>query len=257
MVQPHYKKAIVPCITINLSNLNRTSWPQKRGYVSARFRTLLESKKGYYFSKHEYKGSRHNFDFELGNSFELLEFDQSHSEYMQETQTLSLKKFKYDCSQDNSIHFTDCMNEFYAQQLHCYLPWAMKYGTLNPCQTAEELDRYRNLSNTIFNMTKEIEEKGCFKPNCMKTTWVNSANAYKLSKKGMSQLYITVPYTAKVVRREEILLADLSTFLVDLGSYLGFFLGASILSLTDMAVSQASRFQSLIVKCTDRLNKYI
>ena len=42
---------------------------------------------------------------------------------------------------------------------------------------------------------------------------------------------------AYTIQRKEILIADFSTFVVDCGSYLGLFLGASILSLTDTVLA--------------------
>ena len=48
---------------------------------------------------------------------------------------------------------------------------------------------------------------------------------------------VRMPLDAKVLQRQEVLLADFSTFVVDCGSYLGLFLGASILSLTDSALA--------------------
>ena len=42
---------------------------------------------------------------------------------------------------------------------------------------------------------------------------------------------------SKVLQRKEVLLADFGTFLADIGSYLGFFLGASILSLTELGLA--------------------
>ena len=43
--------------------------------------------------------------------------------------------------------------------------------------------------------------------------------------------------------KEEIKLADFSTFMADCGSYLGLFLGASILSLSEIGVTLAKRLK--------------
>ena len=51
-----------------------------------------------------------------------------------------------------------------------------------------------------------------------------------------------IPATAKVIQRKEIRLADYGTFIADMGSYLGLYLGASILSLTDMVHVCFKRF---------------
>ena len=46
-------------------------------------------------------------------------------------------------------------------------------------------------------MTSKILEKGCFKPNCMKTTWVKDGYHDQSKKSVQSQVYIAIPYTAK------------------------------------------------------------
>ena len=251
MIQPHYDRPIVPCITINLPKLNHP-WTKRQGHINARFRIYQSSQKGYYFTKHEYKQSRHNFDMEVSSSLEMLFKQISHSERMLQRQTKSIKKAKYDCYEENSMYFTECIDEFYAEQLQCYLPWTKpnQDWKIKSCQTAEDLDKYRNLADSITspNMTSKIKEKGCFKPNCMKTTWVKDGYHDQSKKSVQSQVYIAIPYTAKVIQRQEILLADFSTFLVDFGSYLGLFLGASALSLTDIAISQIWRFWKTITK---------
>ena len=53
---------------------------------------------------------------------------------------------------------------------------------------------------------------------------------------------------AYTIKRGEILLADFSTFVVDCGSYLGLFLGASILSITDSAVIYICKVKNTIYK---------
>ena len=52
-------------------------------------------------------------------------------------------------------------------------------------------------------------------------------------KKG-TLLWFGLPSNTYTIRRQEILLADFSTFVADCGSYLGLFLGASVLSITDI-----------------------
>ena len=77
-----------------------------------------------------------------------------------------------------------------------------------------------------------------FKPNCRQTTWVKNQYQYVSDKKdhGINDAWLFIPSTAKVIQRKEIKLADFGTFIADCGSYLGLFLGASVLSLTDWLV---------------------
>ena len=50
-------------------------------------------------------------------------------------------------------------------------------------------------------------------------------------------LYFLMSAMSKVIQRHEIRLADYSTFLADCGGYLGLFLGASLLSITDAIIA--------------------
>ena len=50
----------------------------------------------------------------------------------------------------------------------------------------------------------------------------------------------------KVLQRKEIRLADFSTFIADCGSYLGLFLGASILSLSDIGISLVKKVMKVL-----------
>ena len=122
--------------------------------------------------------------------------------------------------------------------------WDTLYHNYQPCQTSNQLEEFRNLSLTITSetMTQKINARGCFKPNCMKTTWVKNEYNENWQTQNETILYINLPSVMKVIQRKEIKLAGYSVLLADFGSYLGLFLGASVLSLTEMGAAYLLRF---------------
>ena len=198
---------------------------------------------GYFFIKHEKLQLPNNYALDF-NNVELLANEAGYVQYLQETQTTLVKRSKYDCYEDNSMYITDCINEFYAKQLKCNLPWATKMDPdLKQCESKDELEQFRKLSVdiTFSNNTEKIKEMGCFKLNCLQTTWTKNSNEEKYAMKNETKLRIIMTAMSKVIRRQEIRLADFSTFLADCGGYLGLFLGASLLSITDAIIAYARR----------------
>ena len=206
---------------------------------------------GCIFIKHEKLQLSNNYDLDL-NDVELLEKESGYAQFMQETQTNFVKRSKYDCYEDNSMYITDCINEFYAKQLKCNLPWATKMDPdLKKCESEDELKQFRKLSMDITfpNLTEKIKDMGCFKPNCLQTTWTKNSNEEKYAtRRNETQLWLSMNAMTKVIRRQEIRLADFSTFLADCGGYLGLFLGASLLSITDAIIAYARRSLRFVSK---------
>ena len=181
----------------------------------------------------------------MSTGFQTLELpNQMRAEFLVQTETLSLKKKRYDCFEDNSMNFKDCMDDFIGEQLNCSLPWAINTKVAYAvCKSKDDLDAFRNLS---LNMDTEeikakIEMKGCFKPNCKKTTWVKNQYSAKTGIEGSNseylRYYINIPSTMKILQKREVKIADFGTFVADFGGYLGLFLGASVLSLTDTIIA--------------------
>ena len=198
---------------------------------------------GCIFIKHEKLQLSNNYDLDL-NDVELLEKESGYAQFMQETQTNFVKRSKYDCYEDNSMYITDCINEFYAEQLKCNLPWATKMDPdLKKCESEDELKQFRKLSMDITfpNLTEKIKDMGCFKPNCLQTTWTKKSNEERWELENGTGFMFTITEKTKAIRREEIRLADYSTFLADCGGYLGLFLGASLLSITDAIIAYTRR----------------
>merc|ERR1711963_848380 len=80
---------------------------------------------------------------------------------------------------------------------------------------------YRDISTT--KMTEEIEKKGCFLPNCKRTSWKKAyVDTFEYNNlDNATRLWIGLPSNTYTIQRQEILLADFSTFVADCGSYLG------------------------------------
>ena len=205
---------------------------------------------GYLVIKHEKLQLPNNYALDF-NNVELLANEAGYVQFMKETQTTSVKRSKYDCYEDDSMYITDCINEFYAKQLKCNLPWATKMDPdLKQCESKDELEQFRKLSVdiTFSNNTEKIKEMGCFKLNCLQTTWTKNSNEEKYAMKNVTKLRIIMTAMSKVIRRQEIRLADFSTFLADCGGYLGLFLGASLLSITDAIIAYARRSLRFVSK---------
>ena len=86
----------------------------------------FEESDGFYYERHEEGNSKQNYDFDETYGFEfsmLTNHKGSLEAIAAETVTISLKKFNYDCNEDNSMKMNDCINDFYAEQLGCQLPW--------------------------------------------------------------------------------------------------------------------------------------
>ena len=73
---------------------------------------------GYYFIRHEKLQLSNNYALDLNNA-KVFQNDGGYGQKIQETQTTFIKRSKYDCYEDNSMYFTNCINEFYAKQLKC------------------------------------------------------------------------------------------------------------------------------------------
>ena len=200
--------------------------------------TISDNVDWIYLTKHEYQQSQHNYQLDQSEGFEILSPDSYHIALLAQTETIHLKKGRYECCEDNSMNLKSCLDNFIAEQLKCYLPWTKSESQFVKCQTKEDLNAFRNLSfyMTSTEVTKLISRKGCFKPNCRVSKWTQNI-IEKGEDKTHTSVYFTIPSDTKVLQRNEVLLADLQTFVVDCGSYLGLFLGASVLSLTELGHS--------------------
>ena len=241
LLQHQFRNAFIPCVTMNIPSI-----PEMliQGTLN-----LQVSVKDYnpstnlYFTKHEYKQLRHSYQIDQSVSYQLLQKNEGHTEYLIQTESIHLKMSRYDCFEDNSMYFKECIEDFIAQEIGCHLPWTRTNGKAKVCKNQAELEAFRHLSSSmISHQTKEkIAQKGCFKPNCKQTTWIKNQFIERWERQNETFLLIIIPPSAKVLQRKEVLLADGSTFVADCGSYLGLFLGASVLTLADLFITFIKR----------------
>ena len=236
IMQPQAFNPIIPCLTINVPP-NLKSPEQGINYIRVK---INDNQDNLYLTKHGYHQSQENYHIDQSVSFEILKPDLGHIEYLIQTETSLLNKVRHDCLEDNSMYLKVCLDDFIADQLSCSLPWTSRQVSgSRQCQSEVDLQAFRNLS---FHMTSKkikdlIAKKGCFKPNCKTSTWTKNQYIETWPLDGYTEFYIMITPDSKVLQRKEVLLADFGTFLADIGSYLGFFLGASILSLTELGLS--------------------
>ena len=205
---------------------------------------------GHYVEKHEPGQSLLNYNFDFLQNFEIYWQSNGYTEVPTSIETVSIKKSTYDCYEDNSMKMNDCINEYIAEQMNCYLPWAKQHSEMNLelCSGPEKLELFRNISFHITSSKYKsgIREKGCLKPNCVKKKWTKVYHEVWPAWGNNTVIIQAVPDTATTLRRKEIRLADFSTFMADCGSYLGLFLGASILSLSDIGITLVKKVHKIM-----------
>ena len=182
---------------------------------------------------------------------EILHKNKGYTDFSTTIDTVTLKKKGYDCYEDNSMNMKECIDEYIAEEMECNLPWAKQHSTkeLDVCSGAEKLSLFRNISFYITNVEfkNRIKKKGCFKPNCLKRKWQKSYwEMFDSWMENKTLILQGLPESATTILRKEMRLADFSTFVADCGSYLGLFLGASILSLSDIGISLVKKLIKLM-----------
>ena len=196
-----------------------------------------------HIEKHEAGQSLHNFQLNLLEGLEYHEPNSQSREVLTPIETISLKKSTFDCYTENTFQRTNCIDDYINEKLDCILPWTTtKVSNMKfLCNGPEKLLQFRKLHAELTSEESktELTQKGCMKSNCVTRKWKKS---YKSTRKDNNTIIrYNLPSDIYTIRRQEILLADFSTFLADCGSYLGLFLGASVLSLTDLLMSYFKR----------------
>ena len=242
-------ETVIICTTLNLDFITK---PDNLGAFWLNLTlTGRYIKSGFYVEKHMPGQSLHNYQFNWVDGFDILYDENGYTQIPIPIETISLKTHSHDCNRDNSLRFTQCINEFMTEELNCTVPWIANTSFIRPktCSGTAKLEEFRRFYRDISTnrTTTKIEEKGCFLPNCRKVSWKKAyvdtfPHKYENGtlKRG-TLLWFGLPSNTYTIRRQEILLADFSTFVADCGSYLGLFLGASVLSITDILGSFAKR----------------
>ena len=219
-----------PCATISLDTL-------KLNQLRTSFRIILASgigNKNYRMEIHSHGQSNHNYKENYLEGLKYVTAQKGFQIAAGTVETTSLKRANYDCYEDNSMKKAECINEFIEFELGCKLPWLETSLNFEYCSGSEVMSSYLNLYEVILTNNSMISH--CLKPNCVKITWIESYVStweYKVQKKKISTVAFHLPSNSYTIKRKELFLFTFSTFLADVGSYLGLFLGTSVLSLTD------------------------
>ena len=254
-IQPDTGNALIICTTLNLHFLNT---PPTSGSIQLMLDIKHDTAKilpgviapGFYVEEHEYKQSRHNYDFDRLKNFQIMHIGKGRTELSLTVKSKLLNKPNFECFEDNSMKMTDCINDFIESKLDCSLPWNKPKSQI--CSGAKKLQEFKNLSlyiSSSADLINEITDRKCFQPNCETTAWgtVYHEN-YDIGseKANFSRIQIGISQTSYTIKKREILLADFSTFITDCGAYLGLYLGASVLSLTDVVINSLKRLKVFI-----------
>ena len=186
--------------------------------------------------KHQPYQSLHNHEFDWLGGLELVRNATGVKEVLTTLESVLLKKESHDCYEDNSMKITNCINEVIAEKLDCSLPWMNNISSQEICTGSDKLIQFREFYSNLNSNQTQMDIKKCLKPNCKTIKWKKSYTSEWSRKKGM-MIQMTLPSNSYTISRKEILLADFSTFMADFGSYLGLFLGTSVLSIIDILVN--------------------
>ena len=129
--------------------------------------------------------------------------------------------------------FPDCLNTYYSKKLECSLPWAKKKRQIYPdCSGKEKFDEFKNLSMSILDqeIKKEIENEGCFVPNCEQRTWEIESKELWESETNSTEISFQIFHKTKLLVRREVRLYTFLNFFAEVGGYLGLLLGESLVS---------------------------
>ena len=250
-MQLHFPFSLIICTTLNLTGLG------KHRDMSVQLHLYLYDQTGsgiFYIEKHQQGQSLYPYGFDKTDNFYVTHAGKGDFKTVTTEETISLKKSTYDCYEDNSMKKQDCINDFIAEELDCKLPWATYKGSskLEECEGTEKFKEFKILSRDIkyTNLTEKLKKKGCFKPNCITYKWLTKFHEHwdlnDPSNRTYSVILFEITSQSNTIVRKEIRLADFWTFLADCGSYLGLFLGASVLSLSETAVSLLKTVNDLV-----------
>ena len=192
----------------------------------------IETSMLYFVEMHEMDQSPYNYDLEKGK----IEWFAPNSAYFvrsgKQIVTNKLKSPTMNCNEDNSNKQTNCLNKFYAKKLGCTLPWTNNIG--EKCTGKDKFAEYKNLSIRIreSEIEEELIDQGCIIPNCRQQTWTIESNTKWESSTNQTKtlLQYEFPHYTKVLVRNEIKLYTLSSFVADVGGFLGLLLGESMVS---------------------------
>ena len=240
------------CATLDLGFIDQ---PNQQGDIKVSL--IVFANTPIMVEQHEPGQSSYHYRFDWLEGMEAKDKKYGYQEYFISTVTTSLKKHDYECDEKNQMKKTECIDAFLTNQLNCSLPWMKKKVNFLNCTGNLTILRelYYDLRHNQSNLSPEVMEdlRKCLIPNCISTKWrkTHAAKWLLLDQNGQERkpervsIHWILPSNAYTIKRREIFLANASTFFADIGSYLGLFLGASILSLTDILLTF---FKNCLVK---------
>ena len=196
---------------------------------------------------HEEDQSKHNYYIDQRKIEYILPKEISFVKFGKQIVTKNLKTSKRDCQEDNSIKLTSCLNNFYARKLGCILPWVQENG--EKCKGKEKFEEFRNLTKGIEEpeIQKELLDQRCTIPNCHRRTWTIDStkmvdfNHAQGGNQSSSEIWYNFPRNTQVLVRNEILLYTFSSFIADVGGFLGLLLGESLVSYILMVTNMMKK----------------
>jgi hypothetical protein len=186
------------------------------------------------FEIHEIGQSLHNYYLDQ-RKFELILPKKAYGKkFGKQVVTKNLKTSKTNCHEENSNNMMNCINNFCAKKLGCTLPWVQKSGA--KCTGKEKFEEFKNLSAKLKGerIGNELMEEGCPIPDCHQRAWTIDFTENFDNEKGRnessSEIELTFPHYTPVLVRNEIKLYTFSSWIADIGGFMGLLLGESLVS---------------------------
>ena len=148
------------------------------------------------------------------------------------TKVSSINKSSKPCTDVLNYSFTECIIAFINKQMNCTISWSANEET--NCDANMNLTKYqKHLLKIQFRSSRIITKMtGCL-PKCKITTYrftEQTREKVDWNSNWMSSFYV-MPKTGTINHKKEVYKVGVSELLADIGSYLGLFLGWSVLSI--------------------------
>ena len=190
----------------------------------------------HYIQFHENGQSPYNHDFDWRQIHWIDPGTTLHVVFGQSTEIQHLDKTGFKCIKDNKNKMPDCVDKYFSKKLGCILPWSTNpTGTI--CDGKDKFQQFKNLSMSILKsqIKKELNQAGCFVPNCYKRSWdIKSTNVW--ASQNTTEMVFSIFHNSKLTVKKEVELYSFTNFFAEIGGYLGLFLGESIASFIFMSI---------------------
>ena len=114
------------------------------------------------------------------------------------------------------------------------------------CIGKEKFEEFKNLSAKLKgdSIGNELMEEGCPIPNCQQRAWtVDFTEKFdNVKNESSSEIELTFPHYTTVLVRNEIKLYTFSSWIADIGGFMGLLLGESLVSYVLLGTHWMSKF---------------